>query len=70
MTGVKKQYEDLLHGIDETEVVRLCSELVRFHSVNPPGDELAIAQFAADHVREAGLTVEMVPRTVDQRAAD
>ena len=61
MTGVQKQYEDLVQRIDETEVVSLCGELVRFHSVNPPGDELAIAQFAADHLREAGLTVEMVP---------
>jgi len=56
-------YEDLLNRIQETEVVSLCRDLVRFKSVNPPGDELEIAEYVAGVLREAGLTVEMVPHT-------
>lgn len=56
-------YEDLLSRIQEAEVVSLCRDLVRFKSVNPPGDELKIAEYVADVLREAGLTVEMVPHT-------
>jgi succinyl-diaminopimelate desuccinylase len=56
-------YEDLLSRIQEAEVVNLCRDLVRFRSVNPPGNELEIAEYVADVLREAGLTVEMVPHT-------
>jgi succinyl-diaminopimelate desuccinylase len=56
-------YEDLLNRIQETEVVSLCRALVRFKSVNPPGDELEIAEYVAGVLREVGLTVEMVPHT-------
>jgi succinyl-diaminopimelate desuccinylase len=56
-------YEDLLSRIQEAEVVNLCRDLVRFKSVNPPGNELEIAEYVADVLRQAGLTVEMVPHT-------
>lgn len=56
-------YEDLLNRIQETEVVSLCRDLVRFKSVNPPGDEREIAEYVAGVLREVGLTVEMVPHT-------
>ena len=56
-------YENLLNRIQETEVVSLCRDLVRFKSVNPPGDELEIAEYVAGVLREVGLTVEMVPHT-------
>ncbi len=56
-------HEDLLSHIQETEVVSLCRDLVRFKSVNPPGNELEIAEYVAGVLREAGLTVEMVPHT-------
>ena len=56
--------EDLLGRIQEAEVVNLCRDLVRFKSVNPPGDELEIAEYVADVLRNAGLTVEMVPHTL------
>ncbi|MBE9508325.1 MAG: M20 family metallopeptidase [Chloroflexi bacterium] len=56
-------YEDLLSRIQEAEVVSLCRDLVRFKSVNPPGDELEIAEYVAGVLREAGLTAEVVPHT-------
>ena len=49
--------------IQEAEVVSLCRDLVRFGSVNPPGDELEIAEYVAGVLCEAGLTVEMIPHT-------
>ena len=46
-------YEDLLGEIQEAEVVSLCRDLVRFKSVNPPGDELEIAEYVADVLRRS-----------------
>ncbi len=46
-------------GIDwsavETEVTQLLGDLVRFKTVNPPGDETACARFLADRLRAEGL---------------
>lgn len=55
-----ERYRELLGNVREEEVVNLCSELVRFKSVNPPGDELEIAKYVAGILQEAGLNVEMV----------
>ena len=59
----KRRYADLLSRIQEAEVVRLCRDMVRIKSVNPPGDELEMAEYVADFLREAGLTVEMISHT-------
>ncbi len=40
-----------------------CRELVRFRSVNPPGNERDIADYIGGILRAAGLTVEIVPHT-------
>lgn len=56
-------YEELLSQIQEADVMNLCRDLVRFKSVNPPGDELEIAEYVAGVLRQAGLTVEMVRHT-------
>jgi len=56
-------YEGLLDSIEEAAVTELCRDLVRFKSVNPPGDELEVAQYVADVLGEAGLSVEIVPHT-------
>lgn len=55
--------DDLLSRVEEAEVVSLCRNLVRFKSVNPPGDELEIAQYVAHVLREAGLTVDVMSHT-------
>lgn len=59
----KTSYKDLLSQINEAEVVGLCSELIRFKSINPPGNELEVAEYTAGVLREAGLSVEMVSHT-------
>lgn len=60
---MSETYEDLLNTIREADVVRLCQNLVRFESVNPPGDELEIAEYVGDVLRKAGMTVEVVSHT-------
>jgi succinyl-diaminopimelate desuccinylase len=56
-------YESLLRQIRENELVGIARDLVRFKSVNPPGDEREIAEYVADVLREAGMAVEVVPHT-------
>ena len=50
----------LVDSIRETEVVSLCQELIRIVSVNPPGDEIRIAEYVAGILSRAGLEVEMI----------
>lgn len=53
--------EKKLFGPDqELEVVRLCQELVRIKSVNPPGDELPAAEHVASALKKTGLEVELI----------
>ncbi len=58
-----QDYGELLDGVGATAVTELCRDLVRFKSVNPPGDELEIAEYVADILRDAGLSVELVTHT-------
>ncbi|MHA1579678.1 MAG: M20 family metallopeptidase [Candidatus Freyarchaeota archaeon] len=41
------------------EIVELVQELIRFKSVNPPGDTREIAGFVKDYLSERGLTTEL-----------
>ena len=50
----------LLASIREPEVTKFCQELVRIKSVNPPGDELPIADYVASALKKFGLEVELV----------
>jgi succinyl-diaminopimelate desuccinylase len=54
------RYEGLLSQVQEADVVSTCRDLVRFNTVNPPGDELEIAKYVGGVLREAGLTIEMI----------
>lgn len=53
--------------IDAGDVVRLTQDLVRFPSVNPPGNEEEVARFLGAYMRDAGLNVE-IQQLEDQRA--
>jgi len=55
--------KNLLASMREAEVVKLCQELIRIKSVNPPGDELPIAEYVASTLKKSGLEVEMVKHT-------
>ncbi|HUH64966.1 MAG TPA: M20 family metallopeptidase [Syntrophales bacterium] len=51
----------VVDSIRETEVVALCQELLRIVSVNPPGDEIRIAEYVGGILGKAGLEVEIIP---------
>ena len=50
-------------GVSEEEIAGLCSQLIRFESVNPPGDDREIAEFVASLLRDAGLAVDLLCHT-------
>ncbi|HYA92038.1 MAG TPA: M20 family metallopeptidase [Thermodesulfobacteriota bacterium] len=52
--------ERLLASIKEPELIEFCQQLVRRKSVNPPGDELPIAEYVASTLEWFGLEVELV----------
>ncbi len=56
-------YQELFERIDEDEVVAVCRDLVRFQTVNPPGDEEAAAAYVARLLGQAGFEVGLVPLT-------
>jgi acetylornithine deacetylase/succinyl-diaminopimelate desuccinylase-like protein len=43
-----------------TEAQELLSRLVRFNTVNPPGDERAAQEYLADHLQQAGFQCELL----------
>ncbi|HWT77611.1 MAG TPA: M20 family metallopeptidase, partial [Candidatus Methylomirabilis sp.] len=51
---------ELLESIEEPEVVKICQELVRLKSVNPPGDERPAAEFVAGALKQAGAEAELI----------
>jgi len=51
---------DLLESIEEPEVVKVCQDLVRIKSVNPPGDERPAAEYVATALEQAGAKVELI----------
>lgn len=45
--------------VDRDLVVELTRDLIRFHTVNPPGDELPAAEYLGRRMEEMGLEVEL-----------
>ena len=50
----------LVAKVRESEVVKLCQDLVRIKSVNPPGDELAAADYVASTLNQFGVDTELI----------
>lgn len=55
--------KQLLDRIEEGDIVELCRNLVRFRTINPPGDELESAKYISEILGNSGLSVEIVPHT-------
>ena len=53
----------LFTAVQETEVVKICQDLVRIKSVNPPGDELPAAEYVASMLKKVGVEVELIQHT-------
>ena len=51
---------DLMGQVKEAEVTRICRDLVRLQTVNPPGNELAAAEYVAADLKRSGVGVELV----------
>lgn len=57
---VMDENADLLRHVVEDELVELTQKLVRFQSVNPPGNELEIASYIGDLLAKEGLDVDVL----------
>jgi succinyl-diaminopimelate desuccinylase len=53
----------------ETEAVRFCRDLLKFKSVNPPGDEMAAAEYISEVMAKAGLEAEVVRHSPTRASA-
>ena len=56
-----EQHHDLLARIDPAEVARVCAELVRLNTANPPGNERQAAQYVAEYLAPAGFSAHYLP---------
>jgi succinyl-diaminopimelate desuccinylase len=54
-------HADLLARIDPEAIARVCADLVRFNTSNPPGNESRAAEYVADYLRPAGFSVDLLP---------
>lgn len=59
MTRIAGDTASVVERIDRDEALRLAQALIRIPSVNPPGEEAAVAQYLAEYLEKAGLRVEV-----------
>ena len=50
----------MVGAVQEAELVEYCREMVRIKSVNPPGDEMAMAEYVANVLKSIGLEVKLL----------
>lgn len=65
----EKYKERVFNMIDENkdDLIRLMQDLIRFKTVNPPGNETPCAEFLAEKLRGVGFTVQL-PAVQKERA--
>jgi len=61
--------ERALSYLDDEALVQLTRDLVRRRSVNPPGDEAAVATYVAERLGRAGMFADTVPHDEAGRAS-
>src|ERR671923_996967 len=61
--------ERALAYLDDTELVQLTRDLVRIRSINPPGDEAAVATYVAERCERSGMLADVVPHEETGRAS-
>ncbi|MSP14205.1 MAG: M20 family peptidase [Chloroflexi bacterium] len=52
--------DSVTQHIDRSRIVEMLTTLIRFNSVNPPGNETPVAEYLGGSLRQAGLQVELV----------
>ena len=60
---------DPLACVRGERLIALCSRLVQIRSVNPPGGELAIADYVAGVLAAGGIPAELIPHGPDRGEA-
>src|SRR5262249_58240435 len=55
--------------LDDEALVHLTQDLVRIRSINPPGDEAAVATYVAERLEGAGMFADTVPHEEAGRAS-
>jgi succinyl-diaminopimelate desuccinylase len=58
--------KELINAVQETELVEYCREMLRIKSVNPPGDEMAMAEYVANMLKSTGLEVELLKHSASR----
>jgi succinyl-diaminopimelate desuccinylase len=53
----------MLSSIQAEKLVTLCGDLVRFKTINPPGDERPCAEYVANFLAKAGFITELIHHT-------
>lgn len=59
----------LMDQITADDVKKVCRDLVRFKTVNPPGDELPAAEYVLSFLRQFGFEGELVPHGPNRASA-
>jgi len=60
--------EKFNHELENVNVVVVCQDLIKIGSINPPGDELTIAEYCADFLRSLGFEVNLLQHS-EKRAS-
>jgi len=55
----KQIHEQIFSRIDSAEASKLVQDMVKIRSVNPPGNETAMANYLEKKMREIGLDVHL-----------
>src|SRR5919201_4106168 len=69
MRGLADVPQRALANLDDHTLVQLTRELVRIRSINPPGDEAAVATYVAEYCERAGMFADTVPHEEAGRAS-
>jgi acetylornithine deacetylase/succinyl-diaminopimelate desuccinylase-like protein len=60
MSTSRSEIDRAQDGQAAAEAVELLQQLIRFNTVNPPGNELAAQEYLANHLSEAGFECELL----------
>ena len=69
MRALSDVQQRALANLDDRTLVQLTQELVRMRSINPPGDEAAVATYVAERLERAGMFADTVPHEEAGRAS-
>ena len=69
MRALSDVQQRALANLDDRTLVQLTQDLVRMRSINPPGDEAAVATYVAERFERTGIYADTVPHEEAGRAS-